>query len=171
MLIVLADHAHDDGSGAYPSVETIGRKARLSRSGTFKVLAQLKADGHIEPDGKGAHGTVSYRIPMPEGVQSVEVQSVDPSTESGEGVHGSGPEPSLTIQLPPKPPKGGRARDRKAFLEEVSIWIAAELPSLTGTPQVENAVSQALRDGAQSPAEVEAFLAKWWPELPSGDGS
>ena len=57
MLIVLADHAHDDGSGAYPSVETIGRKARLSRSGTFKVLAQLKTDGHIEPDGKGAHGT------------------------------------------------------------------------------------------------------------------
>ena len=32
-LIVIADHAHDDGRGAFPSIDTIARLARLSVRG------------------------------------------------------------------------------------------------------------------------------------------
>jgi helix-turn-helix protein len=62
VLLALADHARDDGSSAYPSVDTLARKARLSRRGTFDALRRLKAAGAISPEGTGPHGTVPYRI-------------------------------------------------------------------------------------------------------------
>lgn len=47
VLIVLADHAHDDGGGAYPSVETIAKLARLTRRGAQKSLRRLEDAGLI----------------------------------------------------------------------------------------------------------------------------
>jgi hypothetical protein len=107
VLLVLADHAQDDGTGADPSVATIARKARLSRRGAFLALERLKAERAIEPDQRrGPRGTVSYRVLMPDGVQPVHgaatapVQSATPggAVTAPEGVHSPAPEPSLTIQ-------------------------------------------------------------------------
>lgn len=47
-LIVLADHAHDDGDGAFPSVETIARLARLSPRGAQKALRKLASAGLLK---------------------------------------------------------------------------------------------------------------------------
>ena len=118
VLLVLADHAQDDGNGAYPSVATIARKARLSRRGAFLALERLKAEGAIAPHGpRGPRGTVSYRVLMPEGVQSLHgaasapVQSVTPRGEvtAPEGVHSPAPEPSSNHPepSPPTPPQAG----------------------------------------------------------------
>jgi hypothetical protein len=63
VLIVLADHAHDDGDGAYPSVETIGKLARLSLRGTQNALRNLEAAGVIEATPRKGKTTL-YRVLM-----------------------------------------------------------------------------------------------------------
>ncbi len=63
VLLALADHARDDGTGAYPSVDLLARKSSLSRRGTQKVMRRLEQDGWIVPS-KISHGrrTTEYRI-------------------------------------------------------------------------------------------------------------
>jgi hypothetical protein len=62
VLLVLADHAHDDGGGAYPSVRTIADLARMSERGVQTALGHLRAAGIITVDGRTATGTRIYRI-------------------------------------------------------------------------------------------------------------
>ncbi|QEC49662.1 hypothetical protein FSW04_20160 [Baekduia soli] len=66
VLLVLADHAHDDGTSAFPSVATIGKKARLTRRGAQLALRRLEASGAIAKDEatNTPRGTVSYSIRM-----------------------------------------------------------------------------------------------------------
>jgi 6-phosphogluconate dehydrogenase len=64
VLLVLADHANDDGTGAWPSVETIGEKARLSRAQVQRCLRALEAEGAIEKAGKSRSGTSIYNVLM-----------------------------------------------------------------------------------------------------------
>lgn len=63
VLLALADHARDDGTGAYPSIDLLARKSSLSRRGTQKVMRRLEQDGWIVPS-KVSHGrrTTEYRI-------------------------------------------------------------------------------------------------------------
>lgn len=65
VLLVLADHAHDDGTGAYPSQATIARKARISVRTVRDCLRRLEASGEIVRDGR-RHGRtkqlIEYRI-------------------------------------------------------------------------------------------------------------
>lgn len=64
VLLALADHAQDDGDGAYPSVATIAAKTRMSERGVQYALRRLEAGRHIEAAGKSAFQTVVYRITM-----------------------------------------------------------------------------------------------------------
>lgn len=109
VLLVLADHAHDDGSGAYPSVDTIADKARLTRRGAQLALRRLEERGAIRPTGaNGPHGTVEYRVLMadPGEVTSLrsdfarEVHDTEGRSETHEGAKGSSPEPSRTVKEP-----------------------------------------------------------------------
>lgn len=88
VLLVIADHASDDGTRSWCSVDTIGREARLSRRATQDALRRLEADGAIVETGKGPNGTHEYRVIMG-GADSA------PRADSA-------PEPSLES----KPPKG-----------------------------------------------------------------
>lgn len=60
--LVLAEYAHDDGSNAFPSVETIARKARISPRAVHDSLRKLREEGWIEPMGTRDSGTVVYRV-------------------------------------------------------------------------------------------------------------
>lgn len=64
VLLSLADHAKADGSAAWPSVETIGRHARMSRRAVQESLRRLEADGAIERTGRSTAGTTVYRVRM-----------------------------------------------------------------------------------------------------------
>lgn len=64
VLLVLADHAKADGSGAWPSVETIAREARLSRSQAQRCLRRLEAEGHIARTAVSRMGTVVWTVVM-----------------------------------------------------------------------------------------------------------
>lgn len=91
-LLVLADHAKDDGTNTYPSLATIAAEARLSRNGARECLKRLEEDGSIVADGVADKGQVRWRVIMAdEGVQNLE----PPSSSLAEGGQAAWPEPSI----------------------------------------------------------------------------
>ena len=63
LLLAIADFAHDDGGGAYPSIETLARKVRMSRRNTKLLLQKLEAAGEIEVQrGAGPQRCNVYRV-------------------------------------------------------------------------------------------------------------
>lgn len=64
VLLVIADHAGDDGTRSWCAVETIAHEARLSRSQVQRCLRQLESAGAIVETGKGPKGTHEYRVEM-----------------------------------------------------------------------------------------------------------
>jgi hypothetical protein len=70
VLLALADHARDDGTGAYPAVNTLARKTSLSRRGIQKILRRLEQASLIAQKGTvrcGRGETVEYRITLQTG--------------------------------------------------------------------------------------------------------
>jgi DNA-binding IclR family transcriptional regulator len=64
VLLTLAEFAHDDGSEAYPSVATIGKRARLSERQVRYCLRSLEESGAIVKDGKSDLRTTKYCVQM-----------------------------------------------------------------------------------------------------------
>lgn len=64
VLLVLADHAKDDGTHAWPSVETIAEQARLSERQTQRCLRSLVTSGAVSVTGKSRSGTSVYSVNM-----------------------------------------------------------------------------------------------------------
>lgn len=85
VLLVLADHAHDDGSRAWPSINTIAVKARMTRRTVSTALRSLEAVGAIEREGKKLGGVVCYRVLLLEEGDSSQASSAraDSAYEGG----------------------------------------------------------------------------------------
>lgn len=47
VLVAVAEHAGDDGTGAYPSLATLATETRLSRRSVLRLLAELEAGGDL----------------------------------------------------------------------------------------------------------------------------
>lgn len=62
VLVALADYAHDDGTKAWPSVETLAQKACMSERGARLALRRLERDGEIVCTGQSRSGTNVYAI-------------------------------------------------------------------------------------------------------------
>jgi hypothetical protein len=109
VLLVLADHAHADGSESYPAVDSIAREARLSRRAVQVALRKLEDEGEIVRDGVGRNGTTCYRLTMSGGADRAPrakdgTQRAQNPASRGEG---SAPKPS-------KEPSGIVQRDERA---------------------------------------------------------
>ncbi len=63
-LLALAEFAHDDGSKAFPTVETLMERTLLSERGVRDGLRKLEADGHIARTGQTQAGVNVYRVIM-----------------------------------------------------------------------------------------------------------
>jgi Helix-turn-helix domain len=71
LLLAIADHAHDDGAGAYPSVETLARKVRMSRRNTQLLIRHLEKAGEIQVEhGAGPRGCNLYAVKTLQGVKN-----------------------------------------------------------------------------------------------------
>lgn len=64
VLLMIANHAHTDGAGAFPSIATLARESRLSERGVHYILAKLERSSElvIERDA-GPRGTHLYSLP------------------------------------------------------------------------------------------------------------
>lgn len=61
-MLALAEYAHDDGTKAFPKVENIAKKARLTRKAVQSALRRLEENGHIVCTGQTKTGTNVYSI-------------------------------------------------------------------------------------------------------------
>lgn len=66
ILLGLANHAHNDGTEAYPSLDTLATYAHCDRSTARRNVRRLEADGWIAADGVGPRGQTKYRLAMGE---------------------------------------------------------------------------------------------------------
>lgn len=90
VLLVIAEHADPYGRNAWPSVDTIVREGRVSRSQAFRALKRLREVGAIVPaPTRGDHSPVTYRLPTPLGEL---IEAIGPYLDSDVGgCHGDTP--------------------------------------------------------------------------------
>jgi hypothetical protein len=62
VCIALADHANDEGEGAYPSIDTMAYKTNLSRTAVINALDALKYNGILIANGESKRRTIDYTI-------------------------------------------------------------------------------------------------------------
>lgn len=105
VLFVLAEHAYDDGTDAYPSVDTLSRKTRLSRRSVQAALRKLEADSMIANQGKGPAGTTRWAVLMDP--EDGGADSSPPQNPRGEDDDGGG--------RSPRPPGGEAASPEPSF--------------------------------------------------------
>jgi len=62
VLLAMADHANDEGEGAYPSIERLCRKTALSEQTIRNTFDALRHNGIIFLEGKSKYGTNNHTI-------------------------------------------------------------------------------------------------------------
>ena len=63
LLLAIADHAHDDGGGAFPAVGTLAKKVRMSTRQVQRLLETLDKSGELRVEwGEGPRGTNRYTV-------------------------------------------------------------------------------------------------------------
>lgn len=113
VLLALADYAHDDGTRAFPSVESLARKARVGKSTARAALRRLEEEGHIVSEGAMPSGTISYRVLMRAPDSGGGSESSEGAPDSSRGGPDSGANPS---KEPSKDPSTrGLARTREGL--------------------------------------------------------
>lgn len=79
LLLAIADYANDSDV-AWPSVETLSRKIRMTRRNTQLLLRQLEESGELEVhSGAGPSGTHLYRVALTESVQDMKGVNFSPA--------------------------------------------------------------------------------------------
>lgn len=102
-LLVIADHASDDGTDSWPGIATIARKTRRSERRVQEAIQQLAKKGliDVEVNAGGNAKTPNQQRPNRYTVRMQGVRSTAPQTSSrGEveresGVRSTAPKPSL----------------------------------------------------------------------------
>lgn len=95
ILLGLANHAHPDGSEAYPTLDRLAAYARCDRSTARRNVRKLIADGWVVEDGAGPKGQAKYRL------QIGGLQNATPESPAGVAKRPEGggtavlPEPSI----------------------------------------------------------------------------
>lgn len=65
LQLAIADYAHDDGGGAWPSIPTLSRKARMTPRNVQLRIATLVSHHELEVEyGAGPNGVNIYRLLM-----------------------------------------------------------------------------------------------------------
>ncbi len=65
LLLAIADFAHDDGTGAWPSIATLADKVRMSPRQVTRLLHRLEASGElVVKPGASRYDTNLLSIPM-----------------------------------------------------------------------------------------------------------
>lgn len=100
-LIALAEFAHDDGSEARPSIQTLMERTRLSQRSVQYALRSLEKEGAIEKIGVSSRGCNVYRVVMDQGADSAPPGG---AIHDNGGVQPTAPDPSLEPLQASTPP-------------------------------------------------------------------
>lgn len=133
VLLAYADHAHHDGTGIWPAVMTVARKASLSERTVQRVTRELEEKGYLVSDGHHDSGTNLWKIPLDMGGDTMTPPGVTPcqggvtlTTERGDTMT---PKPLINHNNKPSKKKS-RKRDPLldhpaiiAYREEVHLHV------------------------------------------------
>ncbi len=134
LLLAISDHAHDDGAGAYPSVETLARKVRMTPRNTQMLIKKLEAAGELEVmRGAGPSGCNLYWV---KSLQGVKTRVVRGEKQRGEGVKPASPrtvmepsEPSPRKERGPAPSKTV-APEVFPITDQMRAFVAKDAPGI-----------------------------------------
>lgn len=121
VLLALADNANDDTGLAWPSVETLAAKARVTERTCRRCLRHLERDECISSAGVSKSGTIVYKVLMRGGVKMTPPVNDDPTGGSNGSQARSQmtPEPSVNHQE--------NRHSRKASKEELNAELRQEV--------------------------------------------
>jgi hypothetical protein len=107
VLLMIANHAHSDGTNAYPSYERLAKESRLSARSVMRIVDALIASKELQTErGVGPHGTNVYSLPLIP-VESTDIDGVSNLTYDKPGpkpVPHLGPKCHPNRKEPNKPP-------------------------------------------------------------------
>lgn len=126
VLLVLAEHAHRDGSKAFPGVPTIAHEARLSERQVTASLGKLEKVGAIQHTDTTRGGVKAYRVLMTDDAANLRGVKDSQGAESGaDGVkdptQGGEKSASAHIKEPPANHQGNHARRSAPSREEAPL--------------------------------------------------
>lgn len=166
VLLVLADHAREDGTSAWPSLETIAHQSRLSERQARRCLRNLEASGEIVETGRSRKGTHIYSFPKYRG-DNMTPQGGTSATSGGDNmtpdplvVHPSG----TSMATPPPPEPKVKARDHERRRRN-DLWDA--LSELFGEPTTRTAqtgrgkVCASLAAAGATPQDIYERAKRW----------
>jgi DnaD/phage-associated family protein len=167
VMLALADHANDDGKGAYPSVATLQIKTNLERPTVIGAVLALQYHLFINFVGESPKETNNYDIsperlvkPFDQGGKASLPVKVNPVYQGGKA---SLPESSITTLEPSE-------IDKTIFaaLEKLMGALNSSVPRLVGTwtekhplEKILQAISMASEKGARSEKYVDKILIGW----------
>lgn len=101
VVFVLAEHAHDDGTNAFPKVDTIAARTRLSRRGVQAALRKLEESGEIVAAGKAKDGQTNWTVVgLGGGAESAPLTSPGGRSTCAPRGEAHSPEPSVNRHTP-----------------------------------------------------------------------
>lgn len=128
VLLMIANYAHKDGTGAWPSISTLAKDSRLKDRETQYCVKRLERMGELLVErGAGPNGTNRYTLNMQRNFKGRGAKFAGCSPVR-KRVSSTAPEPSLTVNttLPLPPPAiAGRGRIRRRHLLEVELRAGA----------------------------------------------
>lgn len=207
LALALADWANHDGSGIYPSVAQMADKVHMAERSVQYLLGKMKARGwliQVNPGGivGGRKLATNYRIPVdliPLGFVG-RVQTLHPSVSvdnlptwvqsdaldgcnlTQERVQPVAPQPSVTINKPPKGPEAPFQLPDWVPVEHWNAWLEVrtkkKVPNTTRALQIALCKLQALKEQGYPPDKVlDNAIEKGWrgiytpTELSTGQNS
>lgn len=108
VLLAYADHADHGGHSIFPSVHLVASKTGYSERSIQVITRKLEAKGLLRQEGRGPHGTNSWRIPIVGGAISAPAASAPVQQRTGggadsgvQGMQTTSPKPSTTVKRKP----------------------------------------------------------------------
>lgn len=152
VLVALADYADETTGECFPSLKIVAQRTGLTRRGVQLGIGKL-VDAKLvtvkaRQRSNGSDTSNTYVLALkpveypPEVDETGGEQNAPPQGEQSAppgrtedappGEHSAPPYPSVnpSDDPAPQPPKGGRARDRDAWLEELNAWAGEHFPGL-----------------------------------------
>ena len=186
LLLAIADHAHDDGDGAYPSIATLAQKTRMSERQTTRLIQDLVESQELVVGYKeGPLGANIYQVTFCIGsqIQGSDILSpggsdiLSPATDEVVTKNGGGgdiasyeggdiamsPKPSLTVREPGEPPLTpplGKKRDTQITEEFRAAMRGRFGPTFGAT--VDERIDEALAHEARLKwTDLQLYIQRW----------
>ena len=179
LLLAIADYAHDDGGGAYPSVETLAAKCRMTDRNVQLLIRSLCDAGELCVEvGTGPHRSNMYRLPM--GEKFSPLKSFQGENAGTARVKNSVPEGeklgTARVKASSPNPSGNRHRTVTEPSYAKPARIAEPEPLAEATPPPVRSLSPVEKEKAERTppgASTERFgfdhwfAATFWPAYPN----